>query len=266
MTLLGSSAPAEKETLAATFNTLAPHYDVYRSAPTYPQWLAGLLELVAEHGLNGGLALDVGCGTGDSLEALIAAGFSVSGVDTSPGMLECARARLGDSVELGVATLPEPLPIGPKVDLVTAFNDVVNYIAPESLSGSMTSLAARMRSGGLLLFDANTPLLYTTYCSAPGVRDRHDSFFVWEPLSEPTDAMQVADLHAFARDPDDHDRWERSVSRHVQYLHPPEAVMAAFDDAGLELVDVRGAYDEGPLGGTPDDTQHIKRVYLARLP
>jgi SAM-dependent methyltransferase len=266
MTLLGSCAPAGKETSMATYDPLAPHYDAYRNAPGYQQWLAGLIGLAAEHGLTGGLALDVGCGTGDSLEALIAAGYEASGVDPSPGMLDRARERFGDAVELGVSTLPEPLPTGPKVDLVTAFNDVLNYVEPGALSVAFASLAGRMRSGGLLLFDANTPLLYTTFCSATSVRETDDAFFVWQPLSEPTATTLVADLHAFARDPDDPERWERSVSHHVQHLHAPDTMTAALQEAGLELVDVRGAFDDGPLGGTPDDTQHIKRVYLARLP
>jgi SAM-dependent methyltransferase len=264
MTLLGSSSTAEKETVAATYDPLAPHYDAYRSAPTYPEWLSGLLGLAAEQGPNGGLALDVGCGTGDSLEALVAAGYTVSGVDPSPAMLEVARTRLGDHVELGVSTLPGPLPTGLKVDLVTAFNDVLNYVAPEALSASFASLAARMRSGGLLLFDANTPLLYSTYSSTPSVRETGDAFFVWEPLDDP--AAQIAALHAFVQDPDDPERWTRSVSRHVQHLHPHAQVVAAMTAAGLELVTVRGAFNEGPLGGEPDETRHIKRVYLARLP
>jgi SAM-dependent methyltransferase len=265
MTLLGSCTPAGKETSAATYEPLAPHYDAYRNAPGYPRWLAGLLGLAAEHGLNGGLALDVGCGTGDSIEALIAAGYTASGVDPSPAMLARARDRLGDAVELGVATLPEPLPIGPKVDLLTAFNDVLNYVEPESLSAAFTSLTGRMRAGGMLLFDANTPLLYTTFCSETSIRENGDAFFIWQPLSEPTATTMVADLHAFVRDPDDPERWERSVSHHIQHLHPHAEVVAAMEAAGLELVAVRGAFDD-EIGGAPDDTQHIKRVYLARLP
>jgi SAM-dependent methyltransferase len=264
MTLLGSEATAGKETPTATYEPLAPHYDTYRDTSVYVEWLNGLLELAVEHGLDGGLALDVGCGTGASLEVVIAAGYEGSGVDPSPAMLDRARARLGDDVELGVSALPEPLPVGPKVDLVTAFNDVLNYVEPEALNRSFAVLADRMRSGGLLLFDANTPLLYETFCATPGVRHTEDAFFIWEPLSD--GPVQVADLHAFVRDADDPECWRRSVSHHVQHLHPHERVVEALEAAGLELLTVRGAFNEGPLGSTPDEAQHIKRVYLARLP
>jgi SAM-dependent methyltransferase len=264
MTLLGSATLAGKETLAAPYEPLAPYYDAYRSHPGYKDWLSGLLAFAAEHGLNGGRALDVGCGTGASLEALIAAGFEASGVDPSPGMLERARARLGDAVELGVAALPEPLPIGPKFDLITAFNDVVNYVDPADLDQSVVALADGLRPGGLLLFDANTPYAYETFCGAPHTRDAGDCFFIWEPRSE-GDAHH-ADLHAFARDPDAPNAWIRSVSHHVQHFHPHARVVAALDRAGLELVATCGAHDAAQLDPFVDETVHIKRVYLARLP
>jgi predicted TPR repeat methyltransferase len=179
-------------------------------------------------------------------------------------MLEQARARLGDDVQLGVCALPEPLPTGPKVDLVTAFNDVVNYVEPKSLSRSFAVLADRMRSGGLLLFDANTPLLYRLLLSQPRLHDIGGALFIWEPLEDPE--SHRADLHAFARDPDDPDKWLRTVSHHTQYHHPHAQIVAALEAAGLELVAVRGAHDGGDLEQVPDDDQHIKRVYLARLP
>jgi SAM-dependent methyltransferase len=44
--------------------------------------------------------LDIGCGTGISLEPLLEAGINVTGIDPSPYMLDLAAARLGHRVEL----------------------------------------------------------------------------------------------------------------------------------------------------------------------
>jgi SAM-dependent methyltransferase len=264
MTLLGSSALAEKETPAAPYEPLAPHYDVFRSAPGYEGWLATLLGLAAEHGLKGGRALDVGCGTGRSVAALIAAGFDAAGCDPSPGMLSVARDRLGDGVELGVSALPEPLPVGPKLDLITAFNDVVNYVEPSALGSAVSALTDRLAPGGLLLFDANTPLAYATFFTDPHVRDTETHFFAWDP--QPSDGATFrADLHAFAADPET-GTWARSVSHHVQHLHAHERVIDALLDAGLEVLATRGAHDGGTVDPIADDALHIKRIYLARLP
>jgi SAM-dependent methyltransferase len=265
MTLLGSAWFAEKETPTAPYDPLAPHYDAFIGAPRYGDWLATLLRLAAEHGLDGGRALDVGCGTGRSVEALIAAGYDAAGCDPSPGMLREARARLGDAVELGVSALPEPLPVGPEVDLLTAFNDVLNYVAPESLSRTMIVLADRLHSGGLLLFDANTPLTYANFFGSSHCRDAGTRFFVWDP--QPSDGdTHTADLHAFVADREPRGGWTRTVSHHTQHHHPHARIADALDAAGFELLETRGGRDDGAIDASCDDAVHTKRIYLARLP
>src|ERR1700759_4983 len=54
--------------------------------------------------------LDAGCGAGALLAALRERGAGVVGIDKSPGMLELARRRLGDSADLRVAELGSLLP------------------------------------------------------------------------------------------------------------------------------------------------------------
>ena len=67
---------------------MAPHYEAFvgdAEVMRYSEWVAGLIALAAEHGATGGRALDVGCGTGRSLEALLTAGFDATGCDASVG-------------------------------------------------------------------------------------------------------------------------------------------------------------------------------------
>ena len=62
-----------------------------------------LLRMLAAHKYD--RILDIGCGTGRSLDSLIDKGFHLTGVDPSTPMLDLARTRLGDKVDLhrGVA-------------------------------------------------------------------------------------------------------------------------------------------------------------------
>jgi SAM-dependent methyltransferase len=266
MTLIEDARRPEKETSSPPYDPLAPHYEAFVGGDRYGDWLAGLLDLVAEHGVTGGRALDVGCGTGRSLSALVTAGFAAEGCDPSPAMLREARDVLGPDISLAVAGLPH-LPDRATVDLVTAMNDVINCVAPDDLGAAVAALAARVRRGGLVLFDANTHRTYSGFFGSTFSRADEERFFVWDSLpGELSESTYRADLHAFVRDADQPDRWIRSVSHHVQYHHPHERIAAALEAAGLELLLLHGQRDDGPRDTTCDETVHTKRIYLARLP
>lgn len=268
MTLIQSTEPAAKETSMAPYDPMAPHYEAFvgdAEAMRYGEWLAGLLGLAADHGVGGGRALDVGCGTGRSLQALGVAGFDASGIDPSRGMMEIARERLGNGVELQVGGLPD-LPPGPSVDLVTAFNDIINCVSASELDAAIAALASRVVPGGLLLFDANAPLTFSTFFGTTFCRQEPGLLLVWESLGPGDDGGHRADLHAFEADPETPDRWKRSISHHVQHHHHHEQITAALAAAGLELLLVEGQRDGGPRDPFFDEEIHTKRIYLARRP
>ena len=70
--------------------------------------------LVALGARPGDSVLDVGCGTGNYVAALAAAGFRVAGLDYAPGMLERSRSKIdpaiSQAVSLLAADLAAPLP------------------------------------------------------------------------------------------------------------------------------------------------------------
>jgi predicted TPR repeat methyltransferase len=267
MTLIQPGVATEKETSVDQYGPLAPHYEAFVGGERYGEWINGLLALAAGHGVAAGSALDVGCGTGRSLAPMRDAGFRAAGCDPSPAMLHEARAALGDDVELFVAALPE-LPAGPRVDLVTAFNDVLNYVTPDELDAAVVALAGRLRRGGLLLFDANTESTYEQFFGQTFCRHAPGLLFVWESLpgEEAKPTTHRADLHAFAADPDDPTRWTRTVSRHAQHHHPHPRVLDALAAAGLELVALEGQRADGGRDDSFDEAAHSKRIYLARRP
>jgi SAM-dependent methyltransferase len=269
MTLIQLDQPAEKETPVAPYDLMAPYYEAFvgdAEVTRYGEWLAGLLGLPAEHGVRGGTALDVGCGTGRSLLALRDAGFEASGIDPSRGMMDIARERLGANARLEIGGLPQ-LPAGPAVDLVTAFNDIINCVGTSQLDAAIASMADRVKPGGCLLFDSNAPLTFSTFFSRTFCRSTPGLFLVWESLGACEDNGFRADLHAFEVDHQlPSERWTRSISHHIQHLHPHERVEGALAAAGLELLLVHGQRDSGPRDTHFDEEIHTKRIYLARRP
>ncbi len=94
--------------------------------------------------------LDVGCGTGATLAAIVVAhpGVGAWGIDLSPEMIAVARDRLGGDAHVEVADAEHlPLPDA-SVDLVTCVDSLHHYPDPAAALAEMHRVT---RSGGGLV-------------------------------------------------------------------------------------------------------------------
>ncbi|MBW7886363.1 MAG: class I SAM-dependent methyltransferase [Caldilineaceae bacterium] len=79
----------DENSVAAVFDRFAPFYDQdYRD---YNEDVEAIYALASE---SGGPLLELGCGTGRLLLPLAEAGFHMTGIDISPGLLAIARQKL----------------------------------------------------------------------------------------------------------------------------------------------------------------------------
>lgn len=103
--------------------------------------------------------LDAGCGAGPLTEALRARGAIMTGFDRSTAMIELARRRLGEDVDLTVADLAKPLPYAD-----ATFDDVVASLVLHYLKDwtePLAELRRVLKPGGRLIASMNHPILYT---------------------------------------------------------------------------------------------------------
>ncbi len=97
-------------------------------------------------------ALDAGCGAGGRImNELLGAGFSVTGIDVSAGMLEIARQRHA-SVELLREDVCVWSPAG-KYDLIVAW-DSTFHVPIDHQANVVRKLCGALDAGGVLLFTA----------------------------------------------------------------------------------------------------------------
>src|SRR6478735_8130472 len=100
----GERAPRWAE---IAYEAIAPVYDDFTAHHDYELWLGNLMPALERCGLHGDRLLDVACGTGKSFIPMLQRGWKVTACDISPAMVELARQKVGDEVELFVADMRE---------------------------------------------------------------------------------------------------------------------------------------------------------------
>jgi SAM-dependent methyltransferase len=247
------------------YDELAPFYDAFTLASDYENWIAQILALLASYGWRGNCVFDVACGTGNSFLPLLRRGFAITACDRSPAMLAQA-ARKAPEVPLIAADVRD-LPSSGRFDLVTCFDDSLNHLLDErDLGSALVSMATRLTSSGLLVFDVNTLLAYRTTFATHSAVERDDLVFIWrgDSSSDASPGCRAkARIDVFVRRDDE--VYTRVATSHEQRHFPPHRVTALLATAGLECLGVHGVLDDGSLVDEVDETSQLKVLYVSRL-
>jgi SAM-dependent methyltransferase len=117
----------------------------------------GILQILARNGIQGGLVVDLGCGSGLWARELAQARYRVLGVDISESMIAIARGRVPEA-EFRVASLFEA--DIPPCNAVTALGEVLNYLFDQDTQ-TLVRLFRRVYDalvpGGVFVFDVAEP-------------------------------------------------------------------------------------------------------------
>ena len=129
----------------ALFAPLGPTYDRVGAVLSFgqdPRWRRFMVSRLPR---DGGAVLDVATGTGLVAERLVAAGFTVTGLDQSPDMLAQARRRFEGRVELVEASATE-LPFADASYDHLTFTYLLRYV--DDPAATLRELARVTRPGG----------------------------------------------------------------------------------------------------------------------
>ena len=248
----------------ATYEAFAPFYDSYTSDHGHDEWMADLDSILRRHGLVGERLLDVACGTGRSLLPMLRRGYTGTGCDRSPAMVERARARLGAGVEVRVADM-RALPWHACFDAATCIDDSINYLLSlADVVAAMRSIREALVPGGLVVFDVNSLGAFRGAFADELSFEADGTRFTWR--GESTPFMPAGALASAVTEVVGPDGSAVAATRHVQRHYSIDQLRLACGEAGLRCVDVWGEVPERGLVADPDEELSSKIVFLAERP
>lgn len=149
------------------FSDISSYYDLLMQDVDYHEWTDYIIHLIQRAGIaKDSPLLDLACGTGTSALLFAKAGYKVSGMDLSQGMLEVARAKARKS-KLKIYFFPGDIrnfSTKEKYSIITCLFDSMNYLLKKEDFLSACRCAQWALSGrGVFIFDVNTTFALTKY-------------------------------------------------------------------------------------------------------
>ncbi len=171
----------------------------------------GILRLLAPVLAKGATVLEIGAGSGQLTTLLVEAGHRVIATDSSPAMLDLARASVPGAAEIRTLTLPDD-PV-PPVDAIVGIGHALNYL-PDlvSIHKGLAVLAEALRPGGVLAIDvADLEWARLREGAAPHARTGEDWAIITR-FSQPETGRFDRDITTFVREDDG--RYRRTGEYH----------------------------------------------------
>lgn len=247
-----------------TYEVLSRYYDMEFDA------FESDLDMYRQFAVNAnGPVLEIGCGSGRVLAALVDLGLPLTGIDNSRSMLDIARSRLPGDVELVECDMrwlsqPDALPSGPYWMAFSAINTLLHLPDVESQLMTLNGLRSVVVSGGVLLLDLFAP--HPEYLVTLDGRLSHE-FKTLLPDGTRIDkwaarthdlASQTVDTTVFFDATTETGQVTRFVERYsTRYIHVFE-LEHLLARAGWEIVSIYGGYDLEPF-----DSESERMIVLA---
>ena len=184
--------------MAEAYGSFSEVYDTFMDNVPYREWAGYIEEKLRQQGIEEGLVLDLGCGTGSMTEELADAGYDMIGVDSSPEMLEQAFEKKETSGHDILYLLQDMrgFELYGTVRAVVSACDCVNYITdPEELLEVFRLVNNYLDPGGIFLFDFNTEYKYREVLGEQTIaEDREDCSFIWDNYYDEEGRINSYDL------------------------------------------------------------------------
>ena len=241
------------------YTGFAEVYDLFMDNVPYEQWAKYITGLLREYGIEDGLVLDLGCGTGTMTELLAEAGYDMIGIDQSEEMLEEALEKKEASGHdiLYLCQDMREFELYGTVRAIVCVCDSMNYILEEEEILDILSAAAYnyLDYDGLFIFDLNTEYKYRELLGEQTIAEnREEGSFIWENYYDETQRINEYQLTLFVRE--EKDLYRKYEETHYQSAYSLDTVRNLVERSGLRLLHIYDAFTREPA------REDSERIYV----
>ena len=239
------------------YSGFAEVYDLFMDNVPYGEWCRYLTGLLRDFGVEEGLVLDLGCGTGTMTELLAGAGYDMIGVDNSEEMLEVAAAKREASGRdiLYLCQDMREFELYGTVRAVISVCDSLNYILDtEDLTQVFRLVNNYLDPGGVFIFDLNTEYKYSQMGDETIAENREDGSFIWDNYYYEEEQINEYELSLFLQE--EGNLYRKYVETHYQKGYELETIKRLLEKSGMKFVTAYDAFTRNP------PTKESERVYV----
>lgn len=235
------------------YSSFAKVYDLFMGDVPYEEWSRYIIGILQEYGMEDGLVLDLGCGTGKLTRLLGAAGYDMIGVDNAAEMLEVAQeAELENtkSSEKQILYLQQDMrefELYGTVRAVVSICDSMNYLLEEKDLRRVFELVNNyLDPKGIFIFDLNTVYKYEELLGETTISENRDEgSFIWDNFYDAETGINEYDLTLFIREKEN--LYRKYEETHFQRAYSLETVKKLLAEAGMEFVAAYDAFTREPV-------------------
>ena len=227
------------------YTEFATVYDTFMDNVPYEAWEKYLVDILKAEGINDGLLLELGCGTGRMTRLLAAEGYDMIGVDNSEEMLSVAREYTMENTEiLYLLQDMREFELYGTIRAVVSVCDSMNYIMSEEDLRQVFSLVNNyLDPQGIFIFDFNTEYKYREILGNQVIaEDRDECSFIWENYYNHTSMINEYELTLFVREDEEEALYRKYQESHFQKAYTLREIRGLIEKAGLKFVAAYDAY------------------------
>ena len=243
-----------------SYDIFSSVYDILTENVEYERISHKICSLLHKNGVDRGLLLDLGCGTGTLSFLLEQKGFDIIGVDASEDMLSVANEKKyeDDSSALFLCQKAEELDLFGTIQCAVSTLDTFNHIdSIEKIEKAISLVSLFMDMNGIFIFDMNTPYKHKEILgNNTFVYDMDEVYCVWQNSYDENAERTDIDLDFFIKNEDD-ECFERYSESFSEYEYDINEIISIIKKCGFTLLATTDDYSDNPVSDTTEKITFI---------